>query len=90
MTLLLDAFDIDKNDSEVIATQEDFNDFADLIVSLVKRRKALGLKKIDVAKRMGLKRSDISAIEISSANPSIHTLQKYTRALETNIKYISS
>lgn len=86
MALLLDAFGIDENDPEVIAIEEDFNDFADLISNLVKRRKALGLKQIDVAKRMGTKQSAVSAIESSSANPTIQRLQKYARAVEAKLE----
>ncbi len=44
-------------------------------------RKALGLRQADVARAMGTRQSAVSAIESSSANPSIARLQRYARAL---------
>lgn len=81
MSIILRALGIDPSDPEVIAAQDDFNEFADLISALVQRRKALGLTQKDVAELMGTKQSAISTIESSSANPTIQRLQRYARAL---------
>lgn len=85
MALVLEALGIDRNDPEVLQTREDFNSFADLIGSLVRRRRALGLTQTEVAEAMGTKQSAISAIESSTANPTIQRLQRYARALGTRI-----
>lgn len=81
MSLVLDSFGIDPNDPEVIAIQEDFNDFAELIAVLVERRKMLGLTQTEVARLMETKQSAVSAIESSSANPTVQRLQRYARAV---------
>lgn len=77
----LDGFGIDPHDPEVIAVQEDFTEFADLIARLVSRRKELGLTQADIAKKMETKQSAISAMEMSSANPTVQRLQRYARAV---------
>lgn len=77
---------IDPNDPGVVAIQEDFDEFADLICALVERRKALGLTQADVAVLMGTKQSAVSGIESSSANPTIRRLQRYARAVGTRIR----
>lgn len=81
MSIILEGLGIDSADPEVVATQEDFNEVADLIASLVRHRKALGMTQADVATAMGTRQSAVSAIESSSANPSVGRLQRYVRAL---------
>ena len=81
MSDVLEAFGIDPSDPDVLAEQEDFDVFADLILALVQRRKKLGLTQSDVAKAMGTKQSAVSAIESSTANPTRRRLQRYARAV---------
>lgn len=85
MSIILDSFGIDPCDPNVVAIQEDFGEFANLISGLVERRKARGLTQADVAALMGTKQSAVSAIESSSANPSIQRLQRYARAVGTRL-----
>ncbi len=81
MSLIFEALGSDGEDVEVIAAQEDFHDFADLIVSLVELRRASGKTQQDIAEIMGTKQSAVSEIESSSANPSVQRLQRYARAV---------
>lgn len=84
--MLLESLGIDPQDPEVVEAAEDFNEFADLMSALVARRRALGKTQTEVAREMGTKQSAISAIESSSANPSIQRLQRYARALGVQLK----
>ena len=84
--MLLESLGIDPQDPEVAEAAEDFNEFADLMSVLVARRRALGKTQTEVAREMGTKQSAISAIESSSANPSIQRLQRYARALGVQLK----
>lgn len=86
MTILLEALDVDPHDPEVVAEQQDFIVYADLIARLVDRRKRLGLSQKDVASVMGTRQSAVSAIETSSANPTIQRLQRYARALGVRLE----
>lgn len=81
MSILLNALGIDPDDPEVVAERHDFHAYADLVTALVERRKELGLSQKDVAEAMGTRQSAVSAIETSSANPTIQRLQRYARAL---------
>lgn len=81
MGIFLESLGIDPHDPEVIAAQQDFGNYADLIAQLRARRKALGMTQAQVAEVMNTKQSAISAIELSSGNPTIKRLQSYARAL---------
>ncbi|MFZ1382649.1 MAG: helix-turn-helix transcriptional regulator [Scrofimicrobium sp.] len=85
MAIILEALGLDENDPEFLEVREDFNEFADLIGALVARRRALGLTQTQVAARMGTKQSAVSAMEYSSANPSIQRLQRYARAVGARV-----
>lgn len=86
MTPILEALDIDANNPEVIAEQQDFTAYADLIAQLVARRKELGLSQTAVAAAMGTRQSAVSEIESSSANPTIQRLQRYARAVGARLE----
>lgn len=85
MSEILEAFGIDRHGPEVVAQQEDFDEFADLIQDLVERRKQLGLTQTDVARLIGTKQSAVSAIESSTANPTVRRLQRYARAVGASL-----
>jgi transcriptional regulator with XRE-family HTH domain len=57
---------------------------------IVLRRKMLGLKGKELAKRMGCHPPDISDWEKSKNNPSVESLIKLARALETTETWLAS
>jgi DNA-binding XRE family transcriptional regulator len=52
----------------------------DLIDALLTVRKQSGLTQEEVAQKMGTKKSNVSRLEKSGANPSWNTLQNYAHA----------
>ena len=76
----------DKNDPEIIAAGDDFDDFANAITALVKTRKRLGLTQQQVATAMGTSQSVISDLERVGGNPTVHTLQRYARAVGAKLE----
>ena len=65
--------------------QEDLHEWVDLRDRLVARRKALGLRKKDVARHVQVSRSTISEFENSLNEPHLSTLQGYARAVGLRI-----
>ena len=81
MGIVLESLGIDRNDPEVTAAREDFDEYADLVLALVARRKALGITQKQVAAAMHTGQSAVSAIEATGGNPTIRRLQRYARAV---------
>lgn len=76
----------DPNDPRVIAAGEDFDDFANLITTLVRTRKVHGLRQSDVAALMDTRQSVVSDLERIGGNPTIRTLQRYARAVGCRVR----
>lgn len=64
---------------------EDLREWTDLKDRLVARRKELGLRQKDVARRVHVSQSTISEFENSSSEPHLSTLQGYARAVGLRI-----
>lgn len=77
---------IDPNDAEVIAATQDYDELAALIRNLVEHRHRLGLSQEDVAERLGIKQPAVSAFERTAGNPSVHTIQRYARAIGLRLR----
>jgi ribosome-binding protein aMBF1 (putative translation factor) len=84
---LFEITDIDPADPEVIAAGEDFDDFANLITSLVSTRKDRGLSQKKIAAIMGTKQSVVSDLERVGGNPTIRTIQRYARAVGCRVRF---
>jgi transcriptional regulator with XRE-family HTH domain len=62
----------------------------DLIRTLAAHRKAAGLTQTQVAERMGTTQSAISDLEGSDTDPHISTLQRYARAVGSQVRFLCS
>ncbi|MDH6532496.1 DNA-binding XRE family transcriptional regulator [Aurantimicrobium minutum] len=70
----------DWDSPEVLAGNDDFNAYWDMLDLLVLRRKEAGLTQTDIANRMKSKQSAVSEIESLGSRPRIDTVQRYARA----------
>jgi ribosome-binding protein aMBF1 (putative translation factor) len=72
---------------EVLAGNDDFNVYWDMVDLLVLRRKKAGLTQTDIAQRMKSKQSAVSEIESLGSRPRIDTVQRYARAVGYKIVF---
>lgn len=59
-----------------------------LLNALVKRRRALGLRQVDVAARMGIGQPSVSELERGEISPKLSTLQRYARAVDAELEFV--
>lgn len=85
---LFEITGVNPADPEVIAAGEDFDDFANLITSLVCTRKDRGLSQKKIAAIMGTKQSVVSDLERVGGNPTIRTIQRYARAVGCRVRFV--
>lgn len=81
MATAFELLGLDPADMEVIEANEDFDDLADFVRTLVQIRKEKGIKQKDLAKAMGTSQSVVSDLERVGGNPTVRSLQRYVRAL---------
>jgi transcriptional regulator with XRE-family HTH domain len=77
-------------DPAVLAAEEDFDELANIIDTLVAHRKATGITQQQVAETMGTKQSVVSNIERIGGNPTIRTLQAYARAVGLRLRLLAT
>lgn len=70
--------------AELDAYREHFS----LARGLAQRRKALGLTQAQLARRVGLRQSDVSRLESGETNPTWSTLMAYARALQVRFTLV--
>lgn len=71
----------DWDSPSVLAGNEDFDIYEDMMEVLLKRRKASGISQQQVAQFMETKQSAVSDIESLGSRPRIDTVQRYARAV---------
>ena len=67
-----------------------FRAYYRLAQQLMDRRKEQGLTQQELAKRSGVRQSEISKIEGGSANPTVHTLNAIAGALGSEISLVEA
>jgi transcriptional regulator with XRE-family HTH domain len=75
------------DDPEVLAEQEDFDQYLWYTDCLVKARADQGLSQTAVARRMGTTQSAVSDLERSGSDPRVSTLMRYARALGAPLRF---
>lgn len=78
------GFDVE--DPAVLAANEDSEEHARLIETLVALRKAQDLKQNVVADRMGTTQSRVSSFERISGDPRLSTVMRYARAVDARVR----
>lgn len=68
-------------DAEVRAGYEDHKMHQEVIDTLVRTRKDLGLSQTEVARRMGVSQATVSGFETEMSDPRLSSLQRYARAV---------
>lgn len=80
------------DDYKKTATPEDLAEFSgklehfELVNSLIERRKDLHMSQTDLADTSGLSQPEISRIESGATNPTVGTLVKLARGLQSRIR----
>jgi transcriptional regulator with XRE-family HTH domain len=69
---------------------EAFGRHFELAGELARRRKALGLTQVQLAKRVGLQQSEVSRLERGEANPTWSTLQAVLEALGARLAIVDA
>lgn len=82
---LLTELGIDLDDAEVVADRADAAELGDLVESLVRLRRELGLRQKDVARIIGSTQSAVSDFERIGGDPRLTTIQRYARALGARV-----
>ena len=77
----------DWNSPSVLAGNEDFNIYEDMMELLLKNRKAAGISQQKVAEYMETTQSAVSEIETLGTSPQIDTVQRYARAVGYKILF---
>ena len=73
--------DTDWDSPAVLAGNEDFNLYEDMMELLLKNRKEAGISQQQVAEYMESTQSAVSEIEALGSKPRIDTIQRYARAI---------
>lgn len=73
------------NDPAIRAAYEDARCRNIIIDALVRRRRALGLKQIELANAMDVGQSTVSGFETEGSDPRLSTLQRYARAVNSSL-----
>jgi transcriptional regulator with XRE-family HTH domain len=92
-----DAFKVDELEESVAAETavnpmlagaiEDAHALQALLDELVRLRKGAGLTQTDVARLMGVRQPTVSQFETESSDPRLSTLQRYARAVGSQITW---
>jgi transcriptional regulator with XRE-family HTH domain len=69
---------------------EAFGRHFELAGELARRRKALGLTQVQLARRVGLQQSEVSRLERGEANPTWSTLQAVLGALGARLAIVDA
>jgi transcriptional regulator with XRE-family HTH domain len=72
-------------DPSLAAAIEDARMLQELLDELVRLRKRAGLTQTDVARLMGVRQPTVSQFETESSDPRISTLQRYARAVGSQV-----
>lgn len=79
-----------RNGREAQEELRSFRAYYRLAQQLMDRRKEQGLTQQELAKRSGIRQSEISKIEGGSANPTVHTLNAIAGALGSEISLVEA
>lgn len=77
----------DWDSPSVLAGNEDFDLYEDVMELLLKNRKEAGISQQKIAEYMETKQSAVSDIETLGSRPRIDTLQRYARAVGYKIVF---
>jgi HTH-type transcriptional regulator / antitoxin HipB len=73
-----------------VAELQAWRDHFELAGELARRRKALGLSQTQLARRAGIRQSDVSRLESGSTNPTWSTLQAVLSALGAKLAIVDA
>jgi HTH-type transcriptional regulator/antitoxin HipB len=73
-----------------VAELQAYREHFELAGELARRRKALGLTQLQLARRAGLRQSDVSRLESGSTNPTWSTLQAVLNVLGARLAIVDA
>lgn len=76
---------VEAKNPKVRRRREDIKELHHILDTLVAVRKAAGMSQSDIANIIGVKQSTISEFENESSDPKVSTLQRYARAVGTQL-----